>query len=79
MEMAEEWKNATENDRETKLLNIVQDIVKHNMRHNAEVEACDLLTEIERLDLLLNLVEDIDHARVCLYLMRLVLGNEYFD
>ncbi|KHJ84078.1 hypothetical protein OESDEN_16212 [Oesophagostomum dentatum] len=39
------------------------------MKHNAEVEACDLLIEIERLDLLMEYVEDVDHQRVCLYLL----------
>ncbi|PAV63079.1 hypothetical protein WR25_19852 [Diploscapter pachys] len=39
------------------------------MRHNAEVEACDLLIEIERLDLLKDYVEEPDHGRVCMYLL----------
>uniref|UniRef100_A0A914ZZC1 RPN1 N-terminal domain-containing protein n=2 Tax=Parascaris univalens TaxID=6257 RepID=A0A914ZZC1_PARUN len=74
MQMAEEWRTcsgATELDkaRREELLTLARDVVGHNMKHNAEVEACDLLIEIERLDLLLNFVEEIDHARVCLYLL----------
>lgn len=34
-----------------------------------KVEACDLLIEIERLDLLLDYVHEADHQRVCLYLL----------
>ncbi|VDN26391.1 unnamed protein product [Gongylonema pulchrum] len=75
MEMAEEWRaysDGTEahNKRRDQLLTLTREIVVHNMKHNAEVEACDLLIEIERLDLLSEYVEEIDHGRVCLYLLR---------
>jgi 26S proteasome regulatory subunit N1 len=78
MKMSEEWKNETDKERKSKLLGIVRDIVKHNMRHNAEVEACDLLTEIEQLYLLLEFVEEVNHGRVCLYLLRLVFWEILF-
>lgn len=75
MEMASEWRqgadgSAKSNKRREELLKLVHDIVSHNMKHNAEVEACDLLIEIERLDLLLEYVHEDEHARVCLYLLR---------
>lgn len=75
MEMAEEWRLcADENDaavrRRNDLLVLARDIVSHNMKHNAEVEACDLLIEIERLDLLKDYVEEVDHGRVCHYILR---------
>jgi 26S proteasome regulatory subunit N1 len=75
MQMAEEWRRVGDGtpkskDRRDELLTLVRDIVRHNMKHNAEVEACDLLLEIERLDLLKEYVEEVDHARVCLYLLR---------
>ncbi|KHN85699.1 26S proteasome non-ATPase regulatory subunit 2 [Toxocara canis] len=74
MEMAEEWRSCggaaeEEKSRREELLILAKDIVSHNIKHNAEVEACDLLIEIERLDLLLDFVEEVDHARVCLYLL----------
>ncbi|ETN78502.1 Proteasome/cyclosome repeat protein [Necator americanus] len=74
MEMSEEWKQASDGSEKSKarrneLLVLARDIVTHNMKHNAEVEACDLLIEIERLDLLMEYVEDVDHQRVCLYLL----------
>jgi 26S proteasome regulatory subunit N1 len=40
------------------------------MAHNAEAEACDLLMEIERLDLLEQYVDESAYPRVCLYLTR---------
>lgn len=39
-------------------------------RRTAEAEACDLVMEIERLDLLEKFVEKDDFPRVCLYLVR---------
>ena len=40
------------------------------MAHNAEAEACDLLMEIENVNLLIDYVEKDTYARVCLYLLR---------
>uniref|UniRef100_A0A914X4C9 26S proteasome non-ATPase regulatory subunit 2 n=1 Tax=Plectus sambesii TaxID=2011161 RepID=A0A914X4C9_9BILA len=76
MEMADEWRKVGEvgipEDRAADLLELAKEIITHNMKHNAEVETCDLLTEIERLDLLLDVVEEVDHGRVCLYLLSCV-------
>ncbi|KAF8373234.1 rpn-1 [Pristionchus pacificus] len=74
MELSEEWKktaDGTEAHKKTReqLLILARDIVVHHMKHNAEVEACDLLIEIERLDLLISFVDEADHQRVCLYLL----------
>ena len=69
MEIASEWKSGNDSRRE-EMLGIVQDIVKYDLQHNAEVEACDLLLEIERLDILLELIDKEGHERVCLYLLR---------
>ena len=43
------------------------------MSHNAETEACDLLMEIEQLDLILEHVDETTVDRVCLYLHRYIL------
>jgi 26S proteasome regulatory subunit N1 len=47
---------------------MVHDIVPYLMQHNAEAEACDLLMEIEKLDLLQQYVDRSAYPRVCLYL-----------
>jgi 26S proteasome regulatory subunit N1 len=75
MQLVDEWRrlndgSAKSKERRDELVKLVRDIVRHNMKHNAEVEACDLLMEIERLDLLKEYVEEVDHPRVCLYLLR---------
>jgi hypothetical protein len=57
----------------TKLVGLARQIVPYNMAHNAEAEACDLLMEIERLDLLEQYVDESAYPRVCLYLTRQVM------
>lgn len=54
------------------LVALAREILPYNMQHNAETEACDLLMEIERLDLLDQYVDKNSFQRVCLYLTRSV-------
>jgi len=56
--------------RRNQLLEMVYQIVPYLMEHNAEAEACDMLMEIERLDLLQQYVDRAAFPRVCLYLRR---------
>ena len=70
MEVMEKWKTTVDVDCLNDLLSLTKDIVKYNMNHNAEVEACDLLAEIERIDLLIDFTGEMDYERVCLYLLR---------
>lgn len=74
--MINEWRQLYE-DKESlgNLLGLVREIILHNMKHNAEVEACDLLIEIEQLPLLLEYVEEVSHSRVCIYLLRFRFFN----
>lgn len=75
-EIAQEWADFTgaggegENYLKDKLILLARQIVPYNMAHNAEAEACDLLMEIERLDLLEQYVDENIYQRVCLYLTR---------
>lgn len=58
-----------------KLLKLANEIVPYNMQHNAEAEACDLLMEIEKLNLLEEYVDESGYPRVCLYLTRYGMFN----
>uniref|UniRef100_A0AC34PXR3 26S proteasome non-ATPase regulatory subunit 2 n=1 Tax=Panagrolaimus sp. JU765 TaxID=591449 RepID=A0AC34PXR3_9BILA len=69
MEIGNEWKTSTD-ERKKLMMPLVKEIVIYNLKHNAEVEACDLLIEIEQIDLLLDLIDKESHERVCLYLLR---------
>lgn len=64
-EIAEEWNNV---DDKTQLLELIKSIVDFDMRHNAEIQACDLLMEIDQLDLLH--MDQSNYLRVCLYLVK---------
>lgn len=66
-EIAANW-NETSGNFRGRLIDLVRQIVPYNMHHNAEAEACDLLIEIERLDLLEEYVDRSAYDRVCLYL-----------
>uniref|UniRef100_A0A9J8BFM1 26S proteasome non-ATPase regulatory subunit 2 n=1 Tax=Cyprinus carpio carpio TaxID=630221 RepID=A0A9J8BFM1_CYPCA len=69
-EVAKEWQEVEEGDKAQQevLLKLVREIVPYNMAHNAEHEACDLLMEIERLDMLDTYIDENAYAKVCLYL-----------
>lgn len=70
-ELAGEWDEISGDDVEAtskKLIDLVHEIVPYNMAHNAETEACDLLMEIEKLNLLEQYVDESAYQRVCLYL-----------
>uniref|UniRef100_A0A8C4X5V2 26S proteasome non-ATPase regulatory subunit 2 n=1 Tax=Erpetoichthys calabaricus TaxID=27687 RepID=A0A8C4X5V2_ERPCA len=69
-EVAKEWQELDENDKvqQETLLKLVKEIVPYNMGHNAEHEACDLLMEIEKLDMLELYIDENAYAKVCLYL-----------
>lgn len=54
------------------LVALAKEIIPYNMQHNAETEACDLLMEIECLELLDEYVDKNSFQRVCLYLTRSV-------
>ncbi|XP_055389133.1 26S proteasome non-ATPase regulatory subunit 2 [Condylostylus longicornis] len=66
-EISVNWHETSDNFQE-RLINLVKQIVPYNMEHNAEADACDLLMEIERLDLLEEHVDESAYPRVCLYL-----------
>uniref|UniRef100_U5EY74 26S proteasome non-ATPase regulatory subunit 2 n=1 Tax=Corethrella appendiculata TaxID=1370023 RepID=U5EY74_9DIPT len=70
-EIAANWPETTEQFKK-RLIDLIKQIIPYNMAHNAEAEACDLLMEIERLDLLENYVDESAYPRVCLYLQSCV-------
>lgn len=56
--------------KQAQLMDLVKELVKYCLDHHAEAEACDLLMEIEHVELLIDYVTEDDHNRVCLYLSR---------
>lgn len=70
-EIAANWPEASETFRK-RLTDLIQQIIPYNMAHNAEAEACDLLMEVEKLDILEQYVDESAYPRVCLYLQSCV-------
>ena len=54
------------------LLKLAVEMVSFYMSHNAEADACDLLMEIEQIDLIVNQTEKDTYQRVCLYMLSCV-------
>ncbi|CAB0041164.1 unnamed protein product [Trichogramma brassicae] len=50
------------------LLPLAKKLVRFDAQHNAEIQACDLALEIDRLDLLVESLDKNNYSRVCLYL-----------
>lgn len=71
-EIATNWTDDQSKDFRARLTKLVEKIIPYNMQHNAEAEACDLLMEIERLDMLEQYVDESAYPRVCLYLQSCV-------
>ncbi|KAF7637169.1 26S proteasome non-ATPase regulatory subunit 2 [Meloidogyne graminicola] len=78
LDLVQEWQNhdseSTEDNlyREETILPKVKELVRHNLTNNAEIEACDLLMEIERIDILKEMaqqLEHLDYERICLYIL----------
>lgn len=73
MELADErGKRVVEGQSDEDLISLALELCKFFLEHNAEPDACDLLFEIERLDLIVGMLEGQDHGRVCLYLQSCV-------
>lgn len=67
-EIPEQWME--EESPESVLLDLVKTIAQFCLEHSAEAEVCDMLMEIEKIDMIVDLVEKDVHGRVCLYLIR---------
>mmetsp|Transcript_55967 Transcript_55967/g.135029 ORF Transcript_55967/g.135029 Transcript_55967/m.135029 type:complete len:881 (-) Transcript_55967:136-2778(-) len=71
-EISEEFRERTEKEQDVKeLLDLVEEIVPFNMKHNAECDAVDLLCEVDRVQSIVSLCEEATFSRVCLYLQGL--------
>lgn len=69
-EIPEEYYNRiSEGQSVDDILALVEDIVKYNVKHNAEPEACDLLLEIEKLEDIVRYIDEHNYQRICLYLV----------
>uniref|UniRef100_A0A2K5JKA3 26S proteasome non-ATPase regulatory subunit 2 n=1 Tax=Colobus angolensis palliatus TaxID=336983 RepID=A0A2K5JKA3_COLAP len=69
-EVAKEWQELVDAEKvqQEPLLTLVKELIPYNMAHNAEHEACNLLMEIEQVDMLEKDIDENAYTKVCLYL-----------
>lgn len=65
-EIIDQW--ATCQKSAANLMPLVKDIVKYDCKYHAELQACDLLMEIDKLELLPQYIQKDTYPRICLYL-----------
>lgn len=65
-EIVDQWSICQKSS--TTLLPLVQDIVKYDCKFHAELQACDLLMEIDKLEILPQHIHKDTYPRICLYL-----------
>ncbi|GLV32948.1 Regulatory particle non-ATPase 1 [Carabus blaptoides fortunei] len=65
-EICEEW--ALNPELANQLLPLVHKVIEFDCKHHSEIQACDLLMEIDQLDLLEPHITDVNYPRICLYL-----------
>lgn len=73
-ELVEEWLlisgDETKKEEMENLIVRIETAVSFNMQNNAEIQACDLLMDIDRLDLIDKHLDSSNSFRVCHYLIR---------
>lgn len=64
-EVAKEWQELDDAEKvqQEPLLTLVKEIIPYNMAHNAEHEACNLLMEIEQVDMLEKDIDENAHTQ----------------
>lgn len=69
-EVAKEWQELDDAEKvqQEPLLTLVKEIIPYDMAHNTEHEACNLLMEIEQVDMLEKDIDENAYTKVCLYL-----------
>ncbi|WFD28431.1 proteasome regulatory particle base subunit [Malassezia nana] len=71
-ELGEEYNASGENKNASELMPLALLVVDFSLKHNAEVDAVDLLLEMEAVDQLAQFVDKDTFERVCLYLVSCV-------
>ncbi|XP_024885394.1 LOW QUALITY PROTEIN: 26S proteasome non-ATPase regulatory subunit 2-like, partial [Temnothorax curvispinosus] len=78
-EIVDEWTNVPikeEREVRKRLTPLIKSIIAFDMRHNAEIQACDLCLETDELNFLAEYLEPTNVARVCHYLINCAAYSE---
>ncbi|XP_014614371.1 PREDICTED: 26S proteasome non-ATPase regulatory subunit 2-like [Polistes canadensis] len=81
-EIVDEWTSAPikdEHNIRSRLTPLIESIVKFNMKHNAEIQACDLCLEIDQIHFLRDYLDCNNFLRVCHYLTSCAAYSEEME
>jgi 26S proteasome regulatory subunit N1 len=71
LEIGREYGNLLNDDKSTEeISNLALELVPFFLKHNAEGDAVDLLSELEMIESIENFLDENTYARVCLYMVR---------
>ncbi|KAF1348988.1 26S proteasome non-ATPase-like protein regulatory subunit 2 [Delphinella strobiligena] len=80
LEIGQDFQTRMNDDKDTEDLNaLALALIPFFLKHNAEADAVDLLSELEMIEEIINHVDDNTYARVCMYMVSLVPLLTYPD
>lgn len=80
LEIGQDYNRKTMEDEDTQeLIDLARTLVPHFLSHNAEADAVDLLSELERIQEIPQYLDENTFARVCLYMVSMVNLLTYPD
>lgn len=80
LEIGQDYNRKTIEDEDTEeLVNLARTLIPHFLSHNAEADAVDLLSELERIQEIPQYLDENTFARVCLYMVSMVNLLTYPD
>lgn len=73
LEIGQEYQNRITEEKDVQdLIELALSLVPYFLRHNAEADAVDLLSELEMIEEISNFVDENTYPRVCLYMVSMV-------
>ncbi|KAL8888823.1 MAG: hypothetical protein Q9215_003814 [Flavoplaca cf. flavocitrina] len=73
LEIGQDYNRRTMDDEDTQeLVDLARTLVPHFLSHNAEADAVDLLSELERIQEVPQYLDENTYSRVCLYMVSMV-------
>ncbi|KKY18696.1 putative 26s proteasome regulatory subunit [Phaeomoniella chlamydospora] len=73
LEIGQEYQNRLNDEKEVQdLVDLALSLIPYFLKHNAEADAVDLLSELEMIEEIIKYVDENTYARVCLYMVSMV-------
>jgi 26S proteasome regulatory subunit N1 len=71
LEIGDEYQDRLNDDKPTdELTDLAMALVPFFLKHNAEADAVDILSELEMIEQIVQYLDENTYARVCLYMVR---------